>query len=150
MGKVPFALGRTGKHNREQMRIPRWWPATIAFVADWGGVLTLLGVIIWCSVREQRWIDEYLAEEVEQGTLTESDYQVISSYAARLAARGQALFQGDMDRWWTMGRFHRLATELAFNKRRLSRFPHEKETGEHIESLRQQVGHLGTQLALRG
>jgi len=126
------------------------WPCLIAFVADWGGVLTVLGVIVWCSVREQRWIDEYLGEEVEPGTLSRSDYQVISSYAARLAARGQALLRGDVDRWWMMGRFHRLATELAFRKQRLKRFPHEKETGEDVESLRRQVGHLGTRLAGRG
>lgn len=126
------------------------WPCLFALASDWGGVLILLAVIVWCSLREQRWIDECLDEEVEQGTLTQADYKVISSYTARLVARAQTLLRGDVDRWWMMGRFHRLATELAFKKHRLSRFPHDEETWEDVESLRKQVGHLGTQLALRG
>ena len=120
----------------------------LAFASDWGGVLLLLAVIVWCSVREQRWIDECLDEEVERGTLSQTDYEVISSYMARLTARWQALLSGDVGRWWELGRFHRLATELAFTKHRLSRFPQEEHTQKSIERLREQVGNLGTQLAL--
>jgi RsiW-degrading membrane proteinase PrsW (M82 family) len=125
------------------------WPCLIAFASDWGGVLILLAVIVWCSVREQRWIDECLDEEVEQGTLSQTDYEVISSYVARLMARAQALLSGDVARWWRLGRYYRLATELAFSKHRLSRFPQEEDTQERIDRLREQVGDLGTHLVLQ-
>jgi hypothetical protein len=125
------------------------WPCLIAFASDWGGVLVLLVVIVWSSVREQRWIDQCLDEEVEQGTFSQSDYEVISSYVARLTRRAQALLSGDLVRWWKLGHYYRLATELAFKKRRLGRFPDEEETREGIERLRRQVGDLGTELILQ-
>ncbi|MGD9030390.1 MAG: PrsW family intramembrane metalloprotease, partial [Anaerolineae bacterium] len=59
------------------------WPCLIAFASDWGGVALLLGVLVWCSVRERRWIDRWLTEEVERGTLSRERYEVVSSYVAR-------------------------------------------------------------------
>jgi RsiW-degrading membrane proteinase PrsW (M82 family) len=115
------------------------WPCLIAFASDWSGVVLLLGVLIWCSVREQRWIDRWLGEEVERGTLSREDYEVVSSYAARLAERAQALLSGDLERWRKLGRYYGLATELAFNKRRLSRFPADEGAEERVERLRAQV-----------
>ena len=57
-----------------------------------------------------------------------------------------ALFSGDLKRWWNLGRYHRLATELAFNKRRLAHFPKERDTQAHILDLRKQVAVLGSEL----
>jgi len=55
-------------------------------------------------------------------------------------------FSGDFKRWWQLGRYYRLATELAFNKRRLTRFPHERDTQQRIVQLRGQVVELGHQI----
>jgi len=120
------------------------WPCLIAFASDWGGVVLLLGVLIWCSVRERRWIDHWLEGEVERGTLSREDYQVVSSYVARLVERGQALLSGDLERWWELGRYYRLATELAFNKRRLSRFPNDEGAEKRVERLREKVEGLSS------
>jgi RsiW-degrading membrane proteinase PrsW (M82 family) len=125
------------------------WPCLIAFASDWGGVLILVAVVVWYSVRERRWIGRWLDEEVERGTLSQTDYEVASSYLARLMARAQTLLSGDLGRWWRLGRYYQLATELAFSKHRLSRFPQEEDTQESIERLRKQVSDLGTQLVLQ-
>lgn len=119
------------------------WPCLFAFASDWAGVALLLGVLVWCSVRERRWIDRWLDDEVERGTLTEEDYEVVSSYVARLAERLRALFNGDLERWWRLGRYYRLATELAFNKRRLSRFPEDEGAKRRVERLRARVEEMG-------
>jgi hypothetical protein len=50
-----------------------------------------------------------------------------------------ALFGGDFRRWWDLGRFYQLATELAFNKQRLTHFPAEEDTRARVEQLRNQV-----------
>jgi RsiW-degrading membrane proteinase PrsW (M82 family) len=118
------------------------WPCLIAFASDWGGVALLLGVLVWCSVRERRWIDRWLTEEVERGTLSRERYEVVSSYVARWVERAQALLSGDVERWWKLGRYYRLATELAFNKRRLSRFPGDEGAEERVEQLRAQLGEV--------
>ena len=123
-----------------------YWPCLVAFASDWGGALILFAIIVWTSVREQRWITTYLVEEVEVGTLSQKDYDVVCSYLERVAVRMNALFSGDFKRWWSLGRYHRLATELAFNKRRLARFPEERDTQTHIVELRRQVAVLGNEL----
>ncbi|RLC58718.1 MAG: hypothetical protein DRI79_11720 [Chloroflexi bacterium] len=118
------------------------WPCLLAFISDWGGVLILLAVIVWASVREQRVIATFLADEVERGTLSQSDYEVICSYLKRVAVRTNAFFSGDLRRWWNLGRYYRLATELAFNKHRLARFAGEKDTQVRIGQLRERVREL--------
>jgi len=115
------------------------WPCLIAFASNWGGVAFLLVVLIWCSVRERRWIDRWLDEEVDRGTLSRKDYEMVSSYLARLAERAQALLSGDLERWRRLGRYYRLATELAFNKRRASRFPEDEEAEKRVAQLRSSV-----------
>lgn len=44
------------------------------------------------------------------------------SQVSRVTVRVQALMEGDLQRWQQLGRFHRLATKLPFNKRRARRF----------------------------
>lgn len=112
------------------------WPCLVAFASDWGGVAFLLVVLVWCSVREQRWIEHWLSDEVERGTLSREDYDVISSYTARVGERTAALLSGDFERWRKLGQYYRLATELAFSRRRLSR---SGRAMEGVEELRAQV-----------
>jgi RsiW-degrading membrane proteinase PrsW (M82 family) len=45
------------------------WPFLVAVASDWGGVLILLVVVIWVSVRERLWISTYLADEVRGALL---------------------------------------------------------------------------------
>ncbi len=116
-----------------------YWPCLITFASDWGGVLILFAVIVWASLREQRWIVTFLTDEVERGTLSQEDYAVVCSYVRRVAARTNVLFSGGFGRWWELGRYYRLATELAFNKRRQTLFPAEKDTQARIVQLRRQV-----------
>ncbi|MGD2103748.1 MAG: PrsW family intramembrane metalloprotease [Anaerolineae bacterium] len=115
------------------------WPCLIAFTSNWVGVAFLVGVLVWCSLRERRWIDHWLGEEVDKGTLSEEDFNVVSSYVARLAERADALLAGDLNRWWRLGRYYRLATELAFSKRRLAGSPEDVVARERVERLRTQV-----------
>ena len=115
------------------------WPCLVTVASDWGGVLLLLVVVIWASARERLWISTYLADEVQLGTLSQEDYAVVRSYVGRVVARLGALFGGDFRRWWDLGRFHQLATELAFNKQRLNCFPAEEDTRARVVRLRGQV-----------
>ena len=115
------------------------WPCLIAFISNWGGVLVLLAIIVWTSVREQRWIATFLADEVGQGTLSQEDYAVVCSYTRRVAVRANALFSGNFRRWWHLGCYYHLATELAFNKHRLTRFAGEEDTQACVVQLREQV-----------
>ena len=50
--------------------------------------------------------------------------------------------RGKLDNLRNLGRFYRLATELAFNKRRLTHFPAEEDTRARVVELRRQVGEM--------
>ncbi len=119
------------------------WPCLLAFVSDWGGALVLIVIMVLASVREKQWIKAFLADEVALGTLSQDDYEDVASYRRRLLQRFTTLFRGDLQRWWRLGRYYRLATELAFNKHRLARVPRERSTQTRILTLRQEVLELG-------
>jgi RsiW-degrading membrane proteinase PrsW (M82 family) len=123
------------------------WPCLVALFFDWGGVVIILVVIIWATVREQQWIATYLPGEVELGTLSQRDCRTAASYIDREIERAGAFFSGDLKRWWQLSRYYRLATELAFSRYRLSRFPGEQDTQQRIIMLRQQVRDLREELA---
>jgi RsiW-degrading membrane proteinase PrsW (M82 family) len=133
-------------HNGSVSFADLCWPCLITFISDYGGVLILFVVIVWSTIRERQWIVTFLADEVERGTLSKAKYDVVASYLNRVSERASALFRGDFSRWWHLGRYYRLATELAFNKRRLTLFPEEKDTATRIDLLRGQVLDLGQQL----
>jgi len=122
------------------------WPLLISLFADWGGVLGLLGVIVWSSLRERAWITRYLAEEIAVGTLGRHDYEIVQSYWRRLRERLRVLFEGDLGRWRQLGRYYHLATELAFAKRRWAVFGQAPSAGLRIEQLRRELYELRKQL----
>lgn len=122
------------------------WSLLLSLFADWGGVLLLFVVIIWTSVRERRWIVEQLGSEVAVGTLTQEEYEVICSYWQRVGARLRGLARGEVGRWWRLGKYFRLATELAFNKHRWEKQGRDRATGERIEGLRGELCTLRAQL----
>ena len=140
IGGLLAGIGAHSIHNASvTLGAELGWPCLFAFLSDWGGVAVLVGVLVWSSVREQGWIEVWLDGEIERGTLSRADYEVISSKLGRLSERGQALLSGDFTGWWRLGEYYRLATELAFSKRRLSRFPDEEDAERRVERLRERV-----------
>jgi RsiW-degrading membrane proteinase PrsW (M82 family) len=143
---LALAMLAHGVHNLGVSFPDLCWPCLIALLSDWGGVLIMLVVIVWATVREQRWITAQLPEEVELETLSQKDYETVRSFINREIERAGAFFEGDFKRWWQLGRYYRLATELAFSKHRLLQFPQERDTQERIIRLRGQVKELSYQV----
>jgi RsiW-degrading membrane proteinase PrsW (M82 family) len=142
-----LALTAHGIHNASvTLGAEAGWPCLVAVVTDWAGVLLLLGIVVWTSLRERRWISEFLADEVAGGALSEEDHAIASSYWRRVSQRWEALLRGEFRRWWRLERYFGLLTELAFTKHRLADFPDEQETRDRLPELRKQAQLLGKQL----
>jgi len=122
------------------------WPLLFSLLADWGGVLALLGIMVWASLRERDWITHYLQEEIRVGVIGQRDYQTIRSYRRRVAQRLKVLLQGDLALWLRLGRYYRLATELAFTKHRWATHGGTPKLALHIEQLRRELYELRKQL----
>ncbi len=123
------------------------WPCLVTFLSDWGGVVILLGVIVWATIQEQQRLTRLLADEVSGGTLSRRDYEVICSYWRRVGERLTALTSGDFRRWWELGRYYHLATELAFSKHRLDRSSSHQENTREMQA---QVARLREQVVAQG
>jgi RsiW-degrading membrane proteinase PrsW (M82 family) len=100
----------------------------VAMLGDVGGLLGL-GVLIisipffcLCVValamialyRESKKIRLYLQGDISTGRLTEEEVNTISSVFKRIGASFRALTGGGIKGWHARGRFHHVATELAF------------------------------------
>lgn len=118
----------------------------ISVASDWGGVLALVGLLIFFSVREQRILALYLTDEVEKGTIAPEDYPVLCSYWRRVGQRLEALVRGEIRRWWRLGTYYRLASELAFARHRLATVGQEKGDVRNINWLRQELQRLRASL----
>lgn len=118
------------------------WALLVSLASDWGGALGLLGLLIYFSVREQRILARYLTDEVEKGTIAPEDYPVICSYWRRVGQRLKTLLRGEVGRWWRLGRYYRLASELAFARHQLATVGKEKGAVRQIQSLRRELQQL--------
>lgn len=117
----------------------------VALFFDWGGVLLVLGIIVWALLQERRWLRQYLAEEVALGTLTLSQFTTASSGRKRVAF----LFNTLVGRGYRANRqaanFLLQCSHLAYTKHHWKLFQDEKSAVE-IASLRQEITQLATQL----
>lgn len=111
---------------------------------DWIGWLLMLVFIIIISRIERRDLAVYLQDEVEQGTLTQWQYQVAISAVKISQAKTQALFKGQ---YRLTNLLYRTTGRLAIKKKLLQRLGNEKDNAAQVESLREQAKILSEALA---
>ncbi len=119
-----------------------------SLVADWGGVLIVVGLAVATARQEKQCIAVELREEVPAGILSEGEYRVVSSYQQRFVTRWRALRAGDWRAWRQWGRLFQLATELAFKKHQYRTLGDEKGNAKTIVSLRREIMALRREMGL--
>ena len=110
----------------------------IAILADWGGVWAFIGIIIWALVQEQRWLAQYLREEVGLGALTLSQYQTACSSRNRLSHNIGLLFSRGPRAYKQSVRFYHRCSKLAYYKHHQTLF-HDAKSATMIENLRREI-----------
>jgi protease PrsW len=112
-----------------------------ASLIDWTGFLGMFAFILYLVWRESKIMRQYLADEVQRGSLSQAQYTNAISVLGQLGARWGALAGG---RWRDSARFYDLLGELAFKKHQLARLgPVEEHRAEAtIEKLRSQIAGL--------
>ena len=116
-----------------------------AVLADWFGVAGVFVVALFSLYHESKWIKQYLAEEVEMGTLTAGQASTVGSFGGRIAADFSSL-SGGPGRWWRTRRFYQQCTELAYKKHQLNKMGNEGSNQAIIEKLRGEVRGLSGQV----
>ncbi len=106
-----------------------------SILVDWGGILLVVVLLILTLRRHREWLVQFLAQEVQNGTLRADQYTVVCSLARRRRARLAALLSGNLTRWWRYGQFFETCSELAFRLRKLERLGGEP-LEQHVAALR--------------
>lgn len=105
--------------------------------------IVLVATMIGLALRQEAgWIRDELAEEVGQ-LLTEAEYRTLLSPRERLRVTTIARQASGRQAASAIRRFHELATELAFRKRRLRGRHTDVELATQVAALRQQLAQLG-------
>ncbi len=111
----------------------------VGAVFDWSGWIFMLLFIGWTILRERRWIEAQLREEVSLGLVTASQYRTACSAWNQSLARVSALLSGDFK---TTNRFYQLCAELAHKKHQLATLGEEDGNSQAIERLRLEMKRL--------
>jgi hypothetical protein len=123
-----------------------YWSLIPSLSVNWIGLVGLFIVALALSLRERIFITRYLEDEVEAGTLSRRDLLSIKSYWRRAWRRLRALSRGNVKRWRQLGRYYRLATELAFAKERWIKQGKNPDTGLYIEQIQRELYELRKKL----
>jgi len=86
----------------------------LGLISDWAGVLVIFVVMALAWQQEKRWISTHLKPEVDNGLLTQEEYDMIRSYRNRVIARWQAWSRLERSTARRLSKLSQLATELAF------------------------------------
>ncbi|GAB4108915.1 MAG: PrsW family intramembrane metalloprotease [Roseiflexaceae bacterium] len=115
-----------------------------AYGIDWIGWFAVLGVALWATGREHRWLSTYLKEEVDLQVITPEQYRVACSAWARTGAKLRALFSG---RRRVVSNFYQLCGELAQKKHQLAQFGNEEGNMAAVARLREDIRKAGLAVA---
>jgi hypothetical protein len=102
-------------------------------------------VVLLAIRRERAWLVAQLRDEVQQGTLSEAQYQVVCSPRRRAQVRGRSLSRGDLTTWRKQARFFHICAELAYKKHQNARAGEAGAPAELIGKLRTQVAAMSRQ-----
>ncbi len=86
----------------------------VTVIADWTGILVLLGVVLWSYFLERGHIRRYTQTLARQHLIPPQEVAILQSTNRRTFTRLQALFAGDLRRWRLLGRYYQRLTTAAF------------------------------------
>lgn len=147
----PLALGGAiwahSVHNvSTRLAADLCWPVVISLTNAWGGVFLVLAIVFLSWDRERRCIVEELGDEVGAGTISDAEYLTLASYRNRAAAQRRALSRHGLREARLVGKFHQLATELAFRKHRLRSGRAGERDQREVTRLRDQIKSLRAEI----
>jgi len=122
------------------------WAFIMTIFSDWGWLLVLVVVALLAMRQEKRWIQQELRTEVELGTLSQGEYEVVGSYGNRLSRRIRCFADDGLRAYLRLGRFYQTATELAFKRHEMAVMGNEEGHSAEIQALRQRIADLRAKL----
>ena len=112
-----------------------------AYLIEFIVLLLYAVIIIFWLAAERRTIRGELRDEVDYGTISQSEYSILPTYFARSFHYLGLLLSGRLTEWRRSRRMHQAAVDLAFTKR-LAREPYAPSQDQKEKYLRQRIKEL--------
>jgi hypothetical protein len=132
-------------HNTVATFITGLGGLALSTIVDWTGWLFMLGITIWATAYEQRYLRRHLWDEVAAGIISRPQYAVAVSAWKQMGTRFAALFGG---RLRTTARFFQVCGELAHKKEQLLKVGDEGGNTAIVQSLRAELARLAPTVKL--
>jgi protease PrsW len=126
-------------HNTMETFLSGWSGMVIGAAVDWSGWLFMLGVILWATRREQRYLQKYLASEIQVSLITPALYRTASSAWRQMGARMAAIFTR---KYFKTVRFYQVCGEYAHKRQQYATLGDEGGNLEIIQKLRREMAQL--------
>ncbi len=125
-------------HNTMAVFISDFGGFFLTSLVDWSGWFFMFGLIIFFISREQKFLRQYLQEEVDLGNITAAQFKTACSSLAASKARFSALTSG---KYAPTNKFYQQCAELAHKKAQLAKLGEQKAAPE-IEKIRALMAQL--------
>jgi hypothetical protein len=113
----------------------------VAVASDWSGVWVVVAIMVWALLQEQRWLKQYLAEEVEMGIVTKNQYDIACSSLRRAGHHSSLFFGHGPGAYRQAIRFYHRCSKLAYQKHHQTLFQ-DAQSVHRIAQLRQEIAQL--------
>jgi RsiW-degrading membrane proteinase PrsW (M82 family) len=110
------------------------------------GILTLAAAILWAWSREARVLRTELLPEVQNGVISQSDYDTITTRRGQMARTRDVYRASGLTGVRTLRRLYATEGELAFQKRRLNVRTRKRPAETSADELRAEIGRLRERL----
>ncbi len=108
-------------------------------ILDWSGWFALFVFVLFMVLREKKWATRYLAEEIQLGIISETQYHTARSVLKRMTLPLRALVAGKYN---TSTRFYQLCGELTHKKNQYALHGDENGNRKIIQSIREELKKL--------
>ncbi len=119
----------------------------VSLAMDWGGVAVVAVIVLLAWQRERAWMQQYLLDEVREGLLTSTEFEMLASRGKRYRESLRALGASGVRRARLWRSLANTATELAFKKRQLAVMGEERGNSRRVAHLRERMAGLRQELA---
>ena len=116
----------------------------LAIFIDWLALIALVFIIFAVLWREQQWLKLYLLEEINLGTLSHEQYEIVLSRPKRTNSLIKILWRREIGTFLVARRFYQRLCKLAYYKHHYAL--HALPDLATIDGLRQEVTQFGQQI----
>jgi RsiW-degrading membrane proteinase PrsW (M82 family) len=142
---LSFSIFTHSLHNLMTNLVSGYSSFWVTTFFDWTGWIALLIFIVFTIAQERKLLKDSLWDEVKNGSITQTQYNIVTTHKGRFNARVKGLVKGELK---STNHFMQIASELGHKKHQIQKMGNEKENYKIADSLRAELVSLSQEISL--